>query len=161
MTSGQELSIGDSTVINSIQKKTSIIYETKDTTLFFLTNQLLQKAKSYGTSIVAYLKNDTINRIVTFCTTQEGILSAEYYLDEELLIFAYLTFEYFDEIKANSSVQNFRGIKSWESRYFFKNEQIKYQKHLGIKNNSSIYVASDVLNDKERILNYIKTKMKR
>jgi len=160
LTYGQEMAIGDSSVVSAIRGKASSIYNNKDTTLFFLTKQPLQKTTSCGISMVVYIKNDSINRVVTSATTTDGILSAEYYLDHEQLVFSYITFEYFDEVKAITTREDFKGIKSWESRYYFTNEQIKYQTHSGIKEQSAIYPASEVLNDKRSILDYIKGRMK-
>lgn len=158
---GQEIAIGDSSIVSAIRSKMSSIYNDKDTTFFFLTKQHLQKIKSHGISMVVYVKNDSINRVVTSATTPDGILSAEYYLDHEQLVFSYITFEYFDEVKTITTRENFKGIRSWESRYYFINEYIKYQTHSGIKGQSAIYPVSGVLSDKRSILNYIKGRSRR
>lgn len=156
----QEIAVGDSSVVSSIQRKTSFIYDSKDSTMFLLTKQSLQKIKSCGTSIVVYLKNNSINQIVTSATTLQGILSAEYYFDQEQLIFSYLSFEYFDEVKTIVTRKNFKGARSWESRYYFSNEQIQYQTHSGIEKKSAIYPYYQVINDVQRILKYIGNRRK-
>jgi hypothetical protein len=156
----QEIAMGDSSIVNPIKRKTSLIYGSQDSTVFLLTKQPLQKIKSCGTSIVVYLKNGSINQIVTSATTLQGILSAEYYFDHEQLIFSYITFEYFDEAKTIINRKNFKGLRSWESRYYFTNEKIRYQSHSGIRKKSAIYSSNQVKSDVQKILKYTRNRMK-
>ena len=151
---GQEVVFGDSTIVDKIKAKTSWIYSNKDKTYFLLTNQQLQEKYANGTSITAHSKRDTINRIITISYTEEGQLSAEWYYFGNKLIFAYQSFEYFNETEHKSDWKNFKGLWGWESRYYFTNEKLKYHKHIGRQNMEEEFNANAILNDAKKILNY-------
>ncbi|MEO9483794.1 MAG: hypothetical protein ABJG47_10130 [Ekhidna sp.] len=128
---GQELTSGDATVVDRIKKTTSFIYENKDETFFFLTNTQLEAANTHGTSLTAHLRDGFINRAITISLTSNGQLSSEFYFDDQQLIYVYQTFEFFAEAPSRSKWKNFKGISGWESRYYFINEELNFQKHLG------------------------------
>jgi hypothetical protein len=152
---GQELLIGDATVVKAIKAKTSKIYNNKDQTYFLLTKKQLRSTKTYGINIIAHSKNDTINRIIAISFTKKGQLSTEWYFVKNKLIHAYESFEYFKERGKNSSWKNFKGLNAWESRYYFVNEEIKYQKHKGRKKQKLNSKINHVLKDGRAIINYV------
>lgn len=148
---GQELLIGDSTIVEAIKKQTSKIYNEKDKTIFILTKRQLRSIKTYGTNIIAHSKNDTINRVVAISMTKKGQLSTEWYFTKNKLIYVYESFEFFEDKKEMSNWKNFKGFCAWESRYYFVDNQMKYQKHQGKNKNNK----NNVLKDGRALLNYI------
>ncbi len=128
---GQEISFGDKNVQDAVKKKVSEIYENKDKTQFFLTQKSFQPKSTCGTEITAYSKGGEYNRLVTKSCGKNGKHAAEYYFDEGNLIFAYIVFEYFDEKTRNDMWKNFKGLASWESRYYFANNNLKFHRHKG------------------------------
>jgi len=151
---GQKIAYGDSTIVREIKTKTSWIYENKDETYFLLTNQQLQQEYTKGTNITAYSKDGNINRIITSSFTDDGQLSIEWYFYDNKVIFVYQVFEYFNEIGNKSDWKNFKGLSGWESRYYFKDESLKYQKHKGRKNIKEKLNVNSILDDAKKILNY-------
>jgi hypothetical protein len=151
---GQEIVSGDSTIVFKIKEKTSWIYENKDKTNFLLTNQQLQEIQTNGTNITVQSKNGEINRIITISNTENGQLSAEWYFDDNQLIFAYQSFEYFKESEHQSEWKNFKGIWGWESRHYFIDEELKYSKHMGLKKLEIKSDKNSILITARRILNY-------
>jgi hypothetical protein len=151
---GQEIVYGDSTIVEKIKTQTSWIYENKDETYFLLTNQQLQEESTNGISTTAHSKSGDINRIVTISFTENGQLSAEWYFYDNKLVFVYQSFEYFNEVEQKSDWRNFKDLWGWESRYYFTNEELKYQKHKGCQNIEEKFNANSILNDAKKILNY-------
>ncbi len=160
-TKGQELVIGDSTVVDAIKKNTSKIYNDKDKTFFYLTKKCLRQVKTYGMSITAHSKNDTINRIISISMTKNGQLSTEWYFWENKLIYAYESFEFFVEQKKNGKWKNFKDLYAWESRYYFINETLQYQKHKGKNDAINKDEVNDVLKDGNRVKDYIIQQIKK
>ena len=154
-TKGQELLIGDSTVVDEIKKHTSKIYNNKDKTFFYLTKKNLRQVKTYGNNIIAHTKNDSINRIISISMTKSGQLSTEWYFWKNKLIYAYESFEFFSEQKKKSNWKNFKDLHAWESRYYFINETIKYQKHKDKKDIFKNDDANTILKDGYAIKKYI------
>jgi len=150
----QEQKIGDSTVVDDIKKITSKIYDNKDKTHFFLTKSSLRQMKTFSTNITAYSKEKAINRIVAFSTLKSGILATEWYFQNNTLVYVYESFEYFDENKPKDGWKNFKGLYAWENRYYFVDEEVKYQKLKGIK--SKKRTPNDVLIEGKKMLTYIK-----
>ena len=113
-TVGQELSIGDSTVVNSIKANTSLIYDTKDITYFFLTKEPLRQTQILATNITAHTYKGSVNRVITISITDKGQLATEWYFLNNKLIFAFESFEYFtesDEQTAYKILKNLRLMK--------------------------------------------------
>ncbi len=156
---GQDLKYGDSTIVESVRKVTSEIYETKGKTDFYLTSRLFQENVVSGTSIVAHSKNGTINRIVTSAFTDQGQLSAEWFYIDERILFSYLVFEFFAEKEPKGAWRNFKGLASWESRYYFDDDQLTYHQHKG----RDMIVESTlerIQKDAEEILKYVKSQIR-
>lgn len=152
---GQELILGDTSIVNRIRARTSEIYNRRDTTLFALTNEQLRQGRTYGIHMIGYASQDTINRVIATSMTQTGQRSTEWYFWQNQLIYAYETFEYFDEDRANARWQNFKGLHGWESRYYFIDEEIKCQKHKGRDHVAAGHEANKILEDGRRILSYL------
>ena len=123
------MSFGDSTIVPTIKSKTSWVYQNKDITHFLLTKRQFRKAKTHGTNIIAHFKNDSINRIIATSTGKKGQFAAEYYFHHGQLIFSYQTFE---EFEPSGSWENFKGLKGYESRYYFLGGKLKYHVHRGL-----------------------------
>ncbi len=155
VSNGQELVFGDSTVVNSIKSKTSKIYESKDKTSFYLTKKRLRKVKTYGTNIIAHSKKDTINRIIAISMTQKGQLGTEWYYWNNELIYVYESFEYFEEQEKNCKWKNFKNLCAWESRYYFVNEKLEYQKHKGKLSSIRNDLINELIKDGNSIRSYV------
>lgn len=89
------------------------------------------------------------------------MLSAEYFINNGQILFVYQTFEFFEEIKTKSKFRNFKGFLGWESRYFFENEQLKYSKTSGKKEESLSYSANELRFEKIRLFNFIQGDIRR
>jgi len=129
----QEQVYGDSGVVKYIKEKTSKIYETKDKTHFLLTKKRLLEDKTFGTNIIAYSMKGKINRIIAISTTKKGILSSEYYFENNQLIYNYETFEYFDKYGGERKWKNFKNLPAWESKYYIDHDNVKYQRQKGLE----------------------------
>lgn len=156
---GQRIKSGDSTVVDSIKKTASWIYENKDETFFFLTKDQLQSLNEVGTSIIAHQKDSLINRIITISMTPNGQMSTEYYFDKEQLIYAYQTFEYFNETAPTGSWKNFKGIPGWESRYYFVDNKLSFQTHKGRKSPTNKEDINNLQLSAPQIISYIKARL--
>ncbi len=152
---GQELLIGDSTIVEAIKEQTSKIYDNKDKTIFLLTKKPLRDIKTYGTNIIAHSKNGTINRIIAISMTKKGQLSTEWYLSKNKFIYAYESFEFFEGQKKKSNWKNFKGFSAWEGRYYFVDNEVKYQKHKGKKGIKKKSKKNNILKDGRTIWNYV------
>lgn len=154
----QDVVIGDTLGVGTIKQSTSRIYAHADKTEFFLTSLPLQYQPSYGTSLTAYSKNDTINRIVAVSFTDKGVLSTEFFYEDEALIFVYETFEFFKEFKEAAIWQNFKGIDAWESRYYFILDHLICHMHIGRRDAvqwNTVKLEQQYLVKSELILNYV------
>jgi hypothetical protein len=87
-----------------------------------------------------------------------GLFSGEYFFYKRELIFVYQTFEYFAEIQTKTEFTNFKGIKGWESRFYFDDEKLKYQRTSGLKEIYISYSGGELVNEKNRLLDFIKGK---
>lgn len=152
---GQEIVTGDSTVVDEIKRRTSEIYENRDRTDFFLTKKPLRQMKIYGTEIIVHSNKGAVNRIIAKSTTKRGQLSTEWYFTNDELIYAYESFEYFNEYKGTKGWKNFKGLQAWEGRYYFVDQSIKYQKHKGRKPNQKGHEVIAIQKDGKAILEYI------
>ncbi|MET2984645.1 hypothetical protein [Aureibaculum conchae] len=157
----QELSIGDATVVDKIKTNTSQIYDTKDKTYFFLTKEPLRQTQTSATNITAHTYNDSVNRVIAISITDKGQLATEWYFLNNKLIFAFESFEYFTESDEQTGYKNFKGFEAYESRYYFVNEFIKYQKHKGRKDLDGNQEALKVLKDGNTVLKYITENIKK
>ena len=157
---GQGLMAGDSSIVKVTQPKLSAIYDTKDTTLFFLTKRSFIDQPVCAANIVCYIKNDTPNRIVVNYTLDDGILSKEFWIDEGKLIFCYITEEYFDGYAKKAGWKNFKHLQAYESRYYLDNEKIVYEKHHGVESLMTGEINSQLMREKERLLSYIQLRYK-
>jgi len=152
---GQEIIIGDSTIVGKVKPNTSQIFENRDRTYFFLTKKPLRQGQTIATNITAHSNKGDINRIIAISITNKGQLATEWYFLNGILIFAFESFEYFTEIDAPTSWKNFKGFQAWESRYYFENKFVKYQRHKGRKNVKGYKEAIKVQEDGETVLNYV------
>ncbi len=137
---------GDSLIVAKVKAKTSMIFDNKDKTSFYLTKKRFHKEKTYGTNIIAHSKNGNFNRIIAITTTKKGILSAEYYYENTKLIYIYQTFEYFNKYKDQARWKNFKGLPAWENKYYISENKIIYQKQKGL----DIIKKAKKLNEKIR-----------
>ncbi len=153
---GQEFIFGDSSVVSRIKEKTSQIYENKDKTQFFLSKKKLQKKKTFGTSIIAHSKEGLFNRIITFNSDQNGQLATEWYFWKTQLIYVYQSYEFYQEAKKKSSWKNFKNLWAWESRYYFEDETLKFQKHKGKSAMTKQKEVQQLLEDAYSILAFVK-----
>ncbi|MDY7394246.1 hypothetical protein UMM65_03265 [Aureibaculum sp. 2210JD6-5] len=93
----------------------------------------MRKIQTHATNIIAHSNKSNINRVIATSTTYKGQLSTEWYFLNDKLIFAFESFEYFNKSDSQTDWNNFKGFEAWESRYYFVNDFIKYQKHKGGK----------------------------
>ncbi len=128
------VSFGNKNIPVEVKKITSKIYETKDTTYFFLTKKSFSTKSTCGTDITAYANQKLINRIVSKTCTKKGRLAIEFYYEDEKPIFVYEVFEYFQENGKNTRWKNFKNISSWESRYYFLDKTLGFHTHKGREN---------------------------
>lgn len=128
----QELAIRDTVIVNDINKRASFIYDNNDSALFFLTKTAFKGQPFFAAEITCYLKNKIPNRIVVVYTIDSGKLAREFYLENHKLIFCYETMEYFDKYARKKKWKNFKNLPAYESRYYFADEKIVYQKHRGL-----------------------------
>ncbi len=153
---GQEITVGDTTMIREIQRKCSIIYDTKDSTIFLLTKSTFYKNAESGTNIVVNSYKGKINRIVTFTTTRTGLLGVEFYFWESQVIMIYETMEYYDEDSPKGQIRNFKNIPYWESRFYINNNKIVAHRHSGRKGIGIDYTAQIEIDNSKDIFEFVK-----
>ncbi|MBO3700470.1 hypothetical protein [Roseivirga sp. E12] len=129
--SAQELKFGNEDLSKVIKEKVSAIYETKGNTQFFMTSESFQSTKTLGTEIIAYSSQGIYNRVITKGFSKNGLMATEWFFEENKLIFVFEVFEYFEESNKKSNWRNFKGISSWEGRYYFHNDELVFYKHTG------------------------------
>lgn len=151
---GQTLKDGDSTVVERIRNSTSLIYGNSDKTHFFLTSKQFGLVVTYGTSLTVYEKDSSINRVVAISMTPNGQLATEYYLENKQLIYVYQAFEFFSEKEVTGNWKNFKGIASWESRYYFIDNELLFQKHIGKKELALDKFINDLHQQVQQIIEY-------
>ncbi|MEP5613520.1 MAG: hypothetical protein ABJP45_14810 [Cyclobacteriaceae bacterium] len=157
---GQELEFGDSTILQSIKPLTAEIYGNKDETFFFLSKMLFQEGAQGGTSFVAHSRASEVNRIITTTFTSEGQLSCEWYFQNGSLIFSYQVFEYFAESSKKGFWKNFKGLTSWESRYYFEDLSLRYHRHKGRRDIDESLSAKAILAEAQLILEFVEGQIK-
>ena len=150
----QEVAYGDSMIMVKVKEKTRSIYDNKDATHFFLTNKKLLSTKTRGLNLTVYVKDNQINRIVAIGHTKKGSLGTEWYYSNGELIHTLEAFEYFDEVKNKGNWQNFKGIYSWESRYYLSDGVIGYHKHKGKANVPQKTDTKELTRSSERLYTY-------
>lgn len=153
----QTFSSGDSSVVSKIDQYLSNVYDTQDTTLYFLTKTQVLKIPVVGTRIYVQKKKGDLLRIGISSLTNHGDLGTEYWFNRNTLIFVYQSFSYYKEIPSLTQALNFKGESYWESRYYFEGEVLKYEKTTGIKDASMKYQSSDLLKEKNQLMKFITT----
>lgn len=128
---GQNHSSGDSTLVESTREIRSIIYNEFRTPSFFLTKQTFGVKNSTGSDILSYSKQGEVGRIFLKAHTKYGTIGIEYYFSGNDLIYVFEAFEYFNEYKTMGSWKNFKGLSSWESKYYIIDNEVKFQMHTG------------------------------
>jgi hypothetical protein len=157
---GQEKVFGDTTIMKNIQASAAAIYESKDTTYYFLTKEKLFDDAICGTNIVAYGFNDAINRIVAFTDLNEGLLAAEYYYRNDSVLMIYKSFEFYKESSPPNQEKNFKKLPFWESRFYFSNGQLAGHKHTGRPNIANKFNGVSEIKDANKIFEYVKTQLR-
>ena len=156
---GQEVSYGDIKVRDEIKKKTSAIYDNKDKTHFLLTKKSFGTKSKCGTEITAYSKDSKFNRIVSKSCTKQGRIATEFYFENEKPIFVYQVFEFYNERAKSDAWKNFKGLASWESRYYFVNNKLKFHRHKGRKDTSEKESGDKQKTESYKILSFIKSQV--
>jgi len=157
--SHSRISFGDKSAQDEIKKKTSAIYDNKDKTHFFLTKKSFGAKSTCGTEITAYSKDNKINRIVSKSCTKRGRLATEFYFENEKPIFVYQVFEYFKEKTKKDAWKNFKGLASWESRYYFVANKLEFHRHKGQKDISEKETGEKQKTEAFNILNFVRKKI--
>lgn len=157
-TFAQEEVSGDESAVEAVQKKTSEIYNSNDTTRFFLTNKSFRTKSTCGTEIAAYSKGGKFNRIIAKTCTDAGKMATEFYFENEILIFAFQSFEFFDEKSEEGIWRNFKGIVGRESRFYFQDGRLKFRRHFGLTNLATDINGEVIKKDAESILDFVKVK---
>jgi hypothetical protein len=152
----QEIIFGDTAMMKSIQRKCSIIYDTKDTTNFLLTKTVFYKNAIGGTEFIINSYKKKINRIVAFSTTQGGLLGVEFYYWDDRIIMIYETMQYYSEDSPKGQIRNFKNIPYWESRYYLNNNKLVAQQHSGRKGIRMNYTAQAALEKSKKIFEFAK-----
>lgn len=154
--SAQEYSLGDSSVMAEILKKLSAQYGTQDTTLHHLTKKQLLHSPVNGTEISVDIKKGAIMRVVLWAASGEGMFSEEYIFYDRKLMMVYQSFEFFLEVKTNSRFINIKGARGWETRYFFVDEKLAFQKTSGAKQTLFAYGEKELMQEKNRLIEFIR-----
>ncbi len=153
---GQEITVGDTTMIREIQRKCSKIYDTKDSTIFLLTKSTFYKNAESGTNIIVDSYKGKINRIVAFTTTRTGLLGVEFYFWDSQIIMIYETMEYYDEDSPKGQIRNFKNIPYWESRFYINNNKLVAHRHSGRKGMGIDYKAQIEIGNSKDIFEFVK-----
>jgi len=153
---GQEIIFGDTAIIRNTQSKCSIIYDTKDTTVFLLTKATLFKNAISGTNLIVDSYKKKITRIVAFTTTQNGLLGVEFYYWDNRIIMIYETMEYYEEDSPKGQIRNFKNIPYWESRFYIDNNKLVAHRHSGRKGIRKDYNAQIEIENSNQIFEFIK-----
>lgn len=154
----QETQKGDSAIAAAIDARLSELYDKYDTTAWYISKRQFQKINACGTNITYSEKSRKPVRISVVSITESGEFGEEYWFDNGNLIFVYQTFGYFNESPSLSRAVNFKGQRFWESRYYFENNSIKFEKTTGIKERTVKYTLQDFFAEKERLLAFVKSK---
>lgn len=152
----QEASVGDSSVVSGISAYLRSVYDTQDTTFEFVTNKQFKKIKTTGSKIRVEKKKGQILRIAIISFVSKGDFAEEYWFKDDQLVFVYQTFSYFEEVPSLTKAINFTGSRFWETRYYLEAEKLKFQKSTGTKEKELTYAEADLLNQKEKLLKYLK-----
>lgn len=148
----QDTSVGDSSVVTYIHQELKDMYGKNDTTFYLLTKRQLHKITTNGTNVSIEKTDNTISRIVIISFTKSGEFAEEYLFKNGKLIFVYQTFTYFQEVPSKTKAVNFKGQRYWETRFYFTDERLKYQKTTGEKEMEHIYFEKDLLEVKNKLL---------
>jgi hypothetical protein len=154
----QEISFGDTAMIREIKKKCSLIYETKDSTIFLLTKSNFHQNAASGTNIIIDSYQGKITRIVAYTTTVKGLSEVEYYYWDSQLIMIYKTMEYYEEESPIGQNKNFRNIPYWESRFYIDKDELVAHKHSGRKGIGIAYKAKTESAHSKKIFEFVKRK---
>ncbi len=154
----QEIAVGDERSSHKVKEKVSVIYETKDKTQFFMTSQNFQSSQTYGTEVIAYSLEGKYNRVVTKGFTEDGQLATEWFFDNDRLIFVFEVFEFFEEKGLKGQWENFKGIASWESRYYFNKDYLAYHKHKGRENITRQFNEKELIGLSKELLDFLSKK---
>jgi hypothetical protein len=151
----QESFSGDSSAAAGILKNLSAQYSTQDSTVHYLTKSQLLKNPVPGAEVSVDYKKGTVTRIVVSSVTDEGMFSEEYIFLDRRLQLVYQTFEYFIEIKSDSRFVNFKGLRGWESRYFFVDERLVFRKTSSLKQAAWTYNENEIMEEHVRLNKFI------
>jgi len=159
------ISFGNPSVQDKIKKKTSEIYDSKTKPYFFFTTKSFGKKSTCGMEIIAHEKSLRFNRIATKSCSDKGRLATEYYFerkkagftDKEKLIFVYQVFEYYNEKAKSDAWRNFKGLASWESRYYFVDSELEFHRHKGQKDIAETETGEKQKTEAFKILGFVKS----
>lgn len=162
-----KIAFGDKLVQDDIKKKTAEIYNSKSKPYFFSTTKSFGEKSTCGTEITAYQKSLRFNRIISKTCTKLGRQTTEFYFgrkkegftDRENLIFVYQVFEIYDEKARVDAWRNFKGLASWESRYYFVDGILKFHQHKGRKDISEKKAGSEQKAESSKILTFVKSQI--
>lgn len=123
---------GDASVKASIAPLTRVIYSMEGDWVFMLScDSSLASRGTFATELQGKFVGNHIRQSIATEWRQAGKYSAEYFFDENNLIYVYETFEYYEEASPVDAWRNFKGLAAWERRSYFQNGRIEYAEVLG------------------------------
>ncbi len=127
------VAVGDSSLKTEVRPLTRAIYEQSAEWIFGLTRSNVLGVDGAGaTEVRAARVDDDFNRILATTWTSEGKYSAEYFLADELPIFVYEAFEYFQEAAPKDAWRSFKGLAGWERRSYVDGGVVGYSEMTGV-----------------------------
>lgn len=123
---------GDASVKASVAPLTRVIYSMEGDWVFMLSRDSpLAFKEGFAIDLQGKVVGNQIRQLVTSEWRPAGRYSAEYYFDENNLIYVDETFEYYEEASPEDAWRNFKGLAAWERRSYFENGKIGFAEVVG------------------------------
>ncbi len=153
---------GDPAIKEAIAAKTGAIYEKDGDSLFVLTQgDVLGLNSLEGTEINAKFSDGYFTRIVAGAFNEYGKYQVEFYLEKDVLLFSFETFEYYLERSPKSAWKNFKGLAAWERRSYFSSSKIVYAETRGVTAPKAGNGSLSLSNTAYRLLRLFKKQLKK
>lgn len=123
---------GDASVKVRLAPLTRVIYSMEGDWVFLLSSDSpLASRAAFATELQGKFVGNQMRNFIATEWRPAGKYSAEYYFDENNLIYVYETFEYYEEVSPEDAWRNFKGHAAWERRSYFVNGKIGYAEAVG------------------------------